>query len=152
MQKVGARIAYLRDEQALAFEHGSGERGAHAVAPDALAGGLHHVVVGCFNRSSESFGIEMAGCEFGKRIHGDLGSDLACFMTAHAICYGKKWRNDDETVFVVIAHVANVCAASERYVLTGCVFVAVGGHLCVPYPYGHIADHYAVAVLECGWF
>ena len=83
-----ARIAYLRDEQALAFEHGSGERGAHAVAPDALAGGLHHVVVGCFNRSGESFGIEMAGCEFGKRIHGDLGSDLACFMTAHAICYG----------------------------------------------------------------
>ena len=109
VQKVGARIAHLRDEQAFAFEHGCGERGAHAVASDALAGGLHHVVVGCFDRSGEPFGIEMAWREFGKRIHGDLGSDLA----AHAIRYGEEWRNDDKAVFIVIAHVANVRAASE---------------------------------------
>ena len=55
----------------------------------------------------------MAWREFGKRIHGDLGSDLACFMTAHAIRYGEEWRNDDKAVFIVIAHVANVRAASE---------------------------------------
>lgn len=113
VQEVGTRIAHLSDKQAFAFEHGCGERGAHAVASDALARGLHHVVVGSFDRSGEPFGIQVARREFGKRIHGDLGSDLACFMTAHAICYGKERRNDDEAIFVVIAHVANVRAASE---------------------------------------
>ena len=113
MQKVCARIANLGDDQALAFQDGSGAGCAHASAAASVFGGCDDFQVRRFYRASQGLGIRRFGslvCQDGGR---DLRGDFACGVTAHAVRHSEQRGRDDQTVLIVVAHAADVGAASE---------------------------------------
>ena len=72
MEKVGARVADLGDDEPLPFEHGGGARGSHALAAAAFVGGFQDGVVGGLHGASERFGVGVLGCAVGQDADGDF--------------------------------------------------------------------------------
>ena len=114
VQQVRARVAYLGDDQSLAFQHGRGHGGSHALAAAPFARCLDDGAVRLLDGAAERFPVRMFGGKFGQHAHGYLGRHFACGVAAHAVGDGEQGRRDHEAVLVVIAKAADVGAAAER--------------------------------------
>ena len=114
VEQICSRVAYLRDDEALAFEHRGGAGGAHALATAPFMRRLQDRVVRGLDSAPELVRIGMLRRPLGDDVDGDFGCNLACGVAAHAVCHHEqRWRHD-ERVLVVVAHAADVGSAAER--------------------------------------
>lgn len=113
VQQVGTRIPYLGDNQALAFEHGSRHRRAHALAAASFARRLDDGAIRILDCAGELLAVRMLRSAFGQHVDGDFGCHLAGRMAAHAVGDDEQRRCDDKAVLIVIAQAADVGSAAE---------------------------------------
>ena len=114
VQKVGARVAHLRNKQALSLDHSGGERAAHAFGAMAVFHGAHDGVVGGDHGVGQGVGVQRCGRLLFKHGYGNLRCHFAGFVSAHAIGHGVQRRRCHVVIFVVIAHAAHVGARAVR--------------------------------------
>ena len=114
VEQICSRVAYLRDDEALAFEHRGGAGGAHALATAPFMRRLQDRVVRGLDGAPELVRIGMLWRPLGDDVDGDFGCNLACGVAAHAVCHHEQRRRHDERVLVVVAHAADVGSAAER--------------------------------------
>ena len=113
VEQVRSRVAHLRDDEALAFEHGAGAGGAHALATAPLVRRLQDRVVRGLDSAPELVRVGVLRRPLGDDVDGDLGCDLARGVAAHAVCHHEQRRRHDERVLVVVAHAADVGSTAE---------------------------------------
>ena len=134
MQQIGARVADLRDDEALVFQHAGGKGGAHALTAAPIARRADDLVVRFFHGVLQGCAVEVLRGQLSQHVHRYLGSDLACGVTAHAVGDGEQRRSHHQAVLVVVAHAADVGSASERgdsasaRALGGAVGTFITGH------------------------
>ena len=93
VEQICSRVAYLRDDEALAFEHRGGAGGAHALATAPFMRRLQDRVVRGLDGAPELVRIGMLRRPLGDDVDGDFGCNLACGVAAHAVCHHKKvWK------------------------------------------------------------
>ena len=114
MEQVRSRVAHLRDDEALAFEHGTGAGGAHALAAASFVRRLQDRVVRGLDGAPELVRVGMLRRPLGDDVDGDFGCNLACGVAAHAVCHYEQRRRHDERVLVVVAHAADVGSTAKR--------------------------------------
>ena len=114
VQQIGAGVAHLGDDQALALQHGGGHGGAHALAAPPFVGGAYDGAVRLLNGASERLGVGMRRSALGQHVHGDFRGHFAGGVTAHAVGDGEQGRRYHEAVLVMVAQAADVRAAAER--------------------------------------
>ena len=122
VQQIGARVAHLRNDQALAFQHGGRAGGSHAFAPFAFASSANDGQVRLLYGLPECGGIGMLGRAAGNGVDGNLRGNLASGVTTHAIAHYVERRRNGEGILVVVADAADVGSASKgvsEYVARG---------------------------------
>ena len=113
VEKVGARIAHLRNDKPLAFEHGCRHSASHTLAPAVVLGSSYYFEVGLYDGIPQGLTVCLVGTESLERIDGHLRGDFSRGMSAHSICYGEEGRRYKQTVFVILAYLPYVGSASE---------------------------------------
>ena len=113
MQKVGARVAHLGDDELVLLQHSGGAGAAHAGAADALAGGADDGEVRLFHGLSQSRGIGVRRRAVADDVHGDFGCYFPRGVAAHAVAHHVQRRGNGQRVLVVLAYAADVGATAE---------------------------------------
>lgn len=85
VQQVRARVAYLGDDQSLAFQHAAVMVVPMPWRPRPSQRCLDDGAVRLLDGAAERFPVRMFGGKFGQHAHGYLGRHFACGVAAHAV-------------------------------------------------------------------
>ena len=113
VQKIGTRVANLRYDELVSFEHGGRAGRAHALAAFARECGCDDVAVRLFDCLAEFFGVGMFRGALRDGLDADFGCNLAGSMATHAVGDDEQRGSHDERILVLLADAADVGAAAE---------------------------------------
>ena len=95
VKQVGARVADLRDKQALVLEHAGGHGGAHAVAAATVVRSADDFAIRLFDGVLEHGSVKIFRGEFRQHVHGDFRCHFARCVATHAVGDGEQRRRDN---------------------------------------------------------